>query len=222
MRLTNIFKSYGKQKVFEDFSLEIQKGEILCVLGESGGGKTTLLNILAELISFEGEKVAPKKIAYAFQEPRLLPNLTARENIAFVGGKVDEIDDLLEKVELLDKADKRPSELSGGERQRVSLARAFSVDFELLLLDEPFSSLDTGLKVRLMNVFARLWERKKEGASAVFVTHDIEEALMIADRVVVLKGGKIAYETKIARETFPSEYGKENPLREELLRVLLT
>ena len=221
MKLNHIRKSYGKELIFEDFSLETKKGEILCVLGESGGGKTTLLNILAGLIPFDGEKEVPEKISYVFQEPRLLPNLTVKENIALVGGRGETIAEMLAKTEMQDRANKRPSELSGGEKQRASLARAFSVDFELLLMDEPFSSLDTGLKIRLTNVFAELWKKKSENAAAVFVTHDIEEALMIASRVVVLKGGKIVYEKTIDRTEFPSEYGKENPVREELLQVLL-
>lgn len=221
MFVKNIDKAYGNQKVFENFSLEIHTGEVLCVLGESGGGKTTLLNILAGLVDFYGEKQTPEKISYVFQEPRLLRNLTARENVLLVGGMAATVDELLKKTELAEKADKRPSELSGGERQRVSLARAFSVDFQLLLMDEPFSSLDTGLKIRLMNVFADLWQEKKRTAATVFVTHDIEEALMIADRVVVLKGGKIALEKRLTRNGIVSEYGKENSVREELLRVLL-
>ena len=147
--------------------------------------------------------------------------MTARENIAFVGGEQERVEELLEKTELKDKADRRPSELSGGEKQRVAFARAFLVDFELLLMDEPFSSLDTGLKIRLMKAFAELWKEKKQTASAVFVTHDIEEALMLADRVVVLKGGKIAYEQRIARKEFPSEYGAEDSARQALLSVLL-
>ena len=222
MKLKNICKSYGQLNVFENFSLEIEMGEILCVLGESGGGKTTLLNILAGLTNFSGEtEQTPEKISYIFQEARLLPHLTARENIAFVGGEKERVEELLEKTELKDKADRRPSELSGGEKQRVAFARAFLVDFELLLMDEPFSSLDTGLKIRLMKAFAELWKEKKQTASAVFVTHDIEEALMLADRVVVLKGGKIAYEQRIARKEFPSEYGAEDSARQALLSVLL-
>ncbi len=222
MKLTGIRKDYGPQKVFENFSLEINEKEILCVLGESGGGKTTLLNILAGLTPFSGVKEGvPDEISYIFQESRLLPNLTARENISLVGGAPETVEDLLEKVELSEKADKRPTQLSGGEKQRVSIARAFSVDFKLLLMDEPFSSLDTGLKIRLIKVFKNLWESKRENASAVFVTHDIEEALMVADRVVVLKDGKIVYEKILQKTDAVVEYGAENPVRRELLKVLL-
>lgn len=225
MKIEGVCKSYGKHIVFDNFDLEIREGEILCVLGNSGGGKTTLLNILAELTPYTGEKIGvPDRVSYIFQEPRLLSNLTARGNLAFVGCEKEKIDETLRKVELLDKADKRPDELSGGERQRVSIARAFCADFELLLMDEPFSSLDTGLKVRLIKMFDGLWQEKKrtgEKATAVFVTHDLEEALMLADRIVVLKNGKIVFERAVKRVNSLSEYGAPSPLRKEILEILL-
>lgn len=225
MRLFNLSKSYGNQLVFNNFSLEIQEGEILCILGESGGGKTTLLNILAGLIPFEGNAEGiPDSVSYVFQEARLLPNLTVRQNLAFVGGKPEQIEELIIATELTEVADKRPSALSGGEKQRVSIARAFLVPFSLLLMDEPFSSLDTALKIRLSKVFARLWARgreKGEKKTAVFVTHDLEEAMMLADRIVVLRGGKIAADVKISKTEFPAAYGRVCPEREKLLSVLL-
>ena len=221
MTVVGLNKSYGAKRVFEDFSLEIAEGEILCVLGESGGGKTTLLNILSGLTEYTGSlEGVPNKIAYVFQEPRLLPHLSVRENVAFAGGRVELIDEILQKVELSDKENRRASRLSGGEKQRVSLARAFAVDFDLLLMDEPFSSLDTGLKIRLTEAFAELWNAYGGKKTAVFVTHDIEEALMLADRIVVLKDGKIRLDERVQKSQFPEKYGVQTPLRGKLLEVL--
>lgn len=225
MKLRNICKSYGKQEVFKDFSLEIDEGEILCVLGESGGGKTTLLNILAGLLPFEGTaENVPSEVSYIFQEPRLVPNLTVRQNLSYVGGEGERIEALLKGTELLHVANKRPSALSGGEKQRVAIARAFCVPFSLLLMDEPFSSLDTALKIRLSRVFAELWkERERDGEkrAAVFVTHDLEEALSLADRVIVLRGGKIVKDVRIEKDAFPAPYGRAAKEREEILSALM-
>ncbi|MBP5242183.1 MAG: ABC transporter ATP-binding protein [Clostridia bacterium] len=222
MKLSHIVKSYGKQTVFRDFSLEIREGEILCILGASGVGKTTLLNILAGITPYEGTaENIPEKISYIFQEPRLLPNLTVRQNLAFAGGERARIERLLNGVELAEHADKRPSQLSGGQRQRAAIARAFCLPFDLLLMDEPFSSLDTALKIRLTELFAKLWQEEGKRRSAVFVTHDLEEALMLADRIVVLKEGKVAYETELKKEKFPADYGRACAEREKLLSILL-
>ena len=216
----NISKSYGDKKVFENFSLDVQEGEILCVLGGSGCGKTTLLNILAGLTSFEGSIVnVPKKVGYIFQEPRLLPNLTVEENLRYAGGRVALIDEILRKTELFSLKDKRPKELSGGEKQRVSIARAFLSETSMLLLDEPFSSLDTARKIRLAGVFAKLWQDEKR--TAVFVTHDLEEAWMLAHRVVVLKEGKILLDRRMPQGNLPREYGLKAPEKEEILQILL-
>ena len=219
-----ISKSYGEQTVFDGFSLDIQEGQILCILGESGGGKTTLLKSLARLISFDGElENVPEKVGYIFQEPRLLQNLTIEENLQYVGGMVESIDDILRKTELFDIRKKRPKELSGGEKQRVAIARAFLSDAPLLLLDEPFSSLDTALKIRLSNVFADLWKSKRP--TVVYVTHDVEEACMLGQRIVVLKGGKavcdVNAEELCVEKNLPRGYGKEMALKETLLNALL-
>ena len=214
-----VSKSYGDIKVFEDFVLEIEEGKILCVLGESGGGKTTLLNILAGLIDYEGEiDGVPQKVGYIFQEPRLLSNLTVEQNLRYAGGRYEDIADILQKTEILGLKDKRPSYLSGGEKQRVSIARAFLSDASLLLLDEPFSSLDTALKIRLSGVFARLWQEKPR--TAVMVTHDVEEACMLAHRVVVIKDGKIALDLPVEGEV-PRAYGESAEVKKKLLEALL-
>lgn len=215
-----ISKSYGKKRVFDNFALEIREGEVLCLLGASGCGKTTLLNILAGLTDCEGElENIPKNAAYIFQEPRLLPNLTVEQNLSYVGGRYEVIEEILQKTELKEHRNKRPNELSGGEKQRVAIARAFVVDSPLLLLDEPFSSLDTALKIRLIAFFAELWREKKQ--TAVFVTHDLEEAWALGQRIVVIKNGKIALDITPSEQVLPRTYGGGAQEKEEILKALL-
>ncbi len=214
-----ISKAYEKQVVFDNLELDVEEGKILCVLGESGGGKTTFLNILAGLTTYEGTvENLPKQVGYIFQEPRLLPNLTVEENLRYVGGTPQKIDELLQKTELSACRNKKPRALSGGEKQRVAIARAFLSDGDTLLLDEPFSSLDTALKIRLAKVFVSLWQEEKK--TAVFVTHDIEEACMLAHRVVVLRKGKIVLDLDMDG-ALPRAYGENAAAREKILATLL-
>ncbi len=210
-----IDKKYADKQVFSNFSLDIQEGEILCILGESGSGKTTLLNILAGLTEYKGcIENMPQKVGYIFQEPRLIPSLTVQDNLEYIGARKEEISKIVEKVELSHLSARYPEQLSGGERQRVAIARAFLSKADILLLDEPFSSLDTALKIRLANVFAALWREKRQ--TAVFVTHDVEEACMLAHRVIVLKKGEIVADMKMQGE-IPRRYGQESVEREKLL-----
>ncbi len=215
-----VSKSYGTKRVFDKFTLGIEDGEILCVLGRSGSGKTTLLNILAGLTEFEGTTEGlPERVGYIFQEPRLLPNLTVAENLAYIGATDGEIRGILRKTELFALKDKRPKELSGGEKQRVAIARAFLSDAPLLLLDEPFSSLDTALKIRLSRVFAELWKEKKR--TAVFVTHDIEEAWALAHRIVMIKDGKLSAEFRLEESALPRPYGEGAEIKKAVLSEML-
>lgn len=220
--LHNISKRYGSTAVYENFSLSLEEGKITCLLGASGCGKTTLLNMLAGLTPYEGKiENVPDRVSYIFQEERLLPNLTVRQNVALVLGKhADDrkISEILAKVELTGKENAYPSELSGGQRQRVSVARAFAYPSGLILMDEPFSSLDTALKIRLVDVFVRLW--KEERRTAVFVTHDAEEAYMLAHRAVILRGGQIAAD--LAEESpVPRPYGQDTPFKRRLVEEML-
>ena len=242
--LRGITKKYGDKTVLNGLSLDIYRGETLCILGESGGGKTTLLNILARLTPCDDgeviyatpeeqsqravagrqkEKPSRKanfpRVSYAFQDGRLLPNLTALENLTFAGGEKQYCRALLNAAELSDKENKRPSALSGGEKQRVSLMRAFAPPFDLLLADEPFSALDIALKERMICLFRSFLNKKEqdgEKKTAIVVTHSVKEAMKIGDRVAVLKNAEIAAEFRIGE----SESEKEK-LREKLVALLM-
>jgi len=192
--LSRIRKSFGALPVLDDVSLALEEGSITVILGPSGCGKTTLLNVMAGLTSpdsggrsgFEGIR-----FSYAFQEPRLLPWLSARENAAFaLSGAMEReeallrIDRFLGAAGLQEARNRRPGELSGGMKQRLSLVRAFAYPSEILLLDEAFTSVDLKTKLELMDVFLDLW--RTERRTVVSVTHDVEEALYLADRILVL------------------------------------
>lgn len=213
--IKNLSVSYGDNKVYEDFSLSLEDGKVTCILGESGCGKTTLLNAVASLIRYDGY-ITPTSASYVFQSPRLIPNLTVLKNLTIVGADPEKAADMLGQVGLAGKEDDYPERLSGGERQRVALCRAFLYPSDILLLDEPFSSLDLKTKLSVMQTFKELEER--DGRTVLAVTHDIDEALYLADRIVVIKNGTVAADFQNARgDTF----GAGSPLREELINALL-
>lgn len=194
IEIKGLTKKYDGKAVYENFDFSLEEGRTTCVLGESGSGKTTLLNCIAGLTRYEGE-IPKLKCSYVFQTPRLVPNLTVHDNLALIGADDGEIDDVLERVKLADKRGAYPAELSGGQKQRVSLARALMYGGEIMLLDEPFASLDLKLKrgmARLFNEIAR-----ERGLTALFVTHDPDEALSVANRVVVINGGKTVADIKV-------------------------
>lgn len=219
MRLTGIEKNYGKKAVLKNLCLEIEPEQVTCVFGRSGAGKTTLLNVLAGMIEHDGELFgAPQSVGYVFQEDRLISHLTVVENLRFVGGRDEVIDEFLAKTSLRPLRDRKISTLSGGEKRRVSLLRAFCVDSDLVLLDEPFGALDAITKEEMIAFTASLLRQKK--VAAVLVTHDVDEALSIADKVAVLADGKIVAELPLPAGEKPREYGKLAALREELLEIL--
>lgn len=187
-------KEYDGLPIFSNFNLEVEKHEIVAIVGPSGCGKSTLLNLIAGISTvekrsgYEGEiENQAKKTGYVFQEDRILPWLTVYENIRIVRKKEDEkrIRELIAQVKLEGFEDYYPGQLSGGMRQRCGIARAFYYGSELLLMDEPFKSLDYHLRMDMLKNLKQLWNAQKP--SVIFVTHDIEEAIMIADRIVVLK-----------------------------------
>ena len=210
-----ITKRYKEKCVFDGFALEILSGEVTCILGASGVGKTTLLHCLAGLTPFEGEiDGKTEKVGFVFQEPRLLPFLTVEENLAYVGASEDEIRTALELLEISAYAKQYPDMLSGGEKQRVALARAIVKKSPLLLLDEPFSSLDLPLKLRLISAFKTLYQSYTP--TVVFVTHDIDEALCIGQRIVVLKDGEAIYSARVT----PCAYGENAKEKQNVLQAI--
>jgi ABC-type Fe3+/spermidine/putrescine transport system ATPase subunit len=209
LQLRNVTASYGDAVVLRDLSLEVNGGELLALLGPSGCGKTTMLKIIAGLLEpARGEilfgdqvfsKVPAEKrgAAMVFQKPLLFPHLTVAENIAF-GLKMRKVaredsarrvDEALRMVQLEGYGARRTRELSGGQEQRVSLARALVTNPRVLLLDEPFSALDVGLRVEMRSLVRHLHRRLQ--ITTVFVTHDQEEAVTIADRIAFLIDGNL-------------------------------
>lgn len=195
IQLKEISKRYGDTVVFDRFSMTVESGKIFAVVGNSGSGKTTLLNILCGLIEADGKVFSDETgFSYIFQNTTLVPSLTVKGNLDLVlKHKIPDrvtreklIGEMLQSVELEALADRYPLTLSGGQAQRVSMARAFAYPASAILMDEPFKGLDLRLKAKLIASFHALWE--KERRTVVFVTHEIEEALLLADRIVVLGG----------------------------------
>lgn len=217
IEIKNLTKRYGELSVYDNFSLSIEEGKIISVLGESGSGKTTLLNCIAHLTPFEGD-ITKLKCSYVFQTPRLVPNLTVKENLRLICKDERKINDMLAKVHLSDKADSYPIKLSGGQAQRVSLVRAFLFESDIILMDEPLSSLDLRLKKEITELFLSIWENDKR--TVIYVTHDINEAVEIAHRIIILRDGKILYDI-CPKELPPRDINKCNHIRSELISKLL-
>ena len=189
--------------IYDNLSFTARKGEFLCILGPSGCGKSTSLRLMGNLLRAESGVVsveglppeqAWKKLAYVFQSPRLVPWRTAFDNV-LLGMELrferyskeimkETAKNLLKLVGLEHDMEKFPGMLSGGERQRVAIARALSVDPDVILMDEPFSALDINTRWRMRSEIIRIWQETQK--TVIFVTHDIDEALVLADRVLLL------------------------------------
>lgn len=217
MKIENLSVSYGENQVFKNLSLTLNDGEITCVLGRSGAGKTTLLRCLAGLIK-EVPFTLNGGVSMVFQEPRLLPNLTAYENLLLIGANPSDIAVSLKIVGLEGKENCRPSELSGGEKQRVSFLRAMLSGANTVLLDEPFSSLDLATKIPLAKTFVEMIKSAKK--TAIFVTHDVEEAMMVADRILYISSGEIALDIKLDGAPF-REYGAPSEKRKIIIDKII-
>lgn len=196
VRVRGLVKDFGPRRVLAGLDLDVADGEFVALLGRSGCGKSTLLRVLAGLDrDVEGTFAVPERVSVAFQQPRLLPWRRVWRNVSLglrgVDGRVV-AERALAEVRLADHADAWPSTLSGGEAQRVSLARALVREPELLLLDEPFGALDALTRLAMHHLVARLWREHRP--AVLFVTHDVDEALLLADRVVVLAEGRIVAE----------------------------
>lgn len=217
IEIKNLTKKYGATEVYSNFNLALEKGKITCILGESGSGKTTLLNCIAGLTEYCGE-IPAVKCSYVFQSPRLVPNLTVKQNLTLVCADEEKVLTMLERVRLQDKKNAYPKTLSGGQAQRVAIARAFLYESEILLMDEPFSSLDLKLKNEMHGLFLQIWRQDKR--TVLFVTHDADEAVSLADRLIVLKSGKAVFDAE-PQFSASDELKNKEELRKKLISVLL-
>lgn len=209
----HVSKSYGENKILDDFCLDIKKGELITVIGSSGSGKTTMLKMINGLlvptvgniyidgkdISGENQNLLRRNIGYVIQGIGLFPHMTVKKNIAYVPELLNRrnkkrteqaVNDLMKVVHLEpEMLNRYPSELSGGQRQRVGIARALAAQPEILLMDEPFGAVDEITRKMLQNEMIRI--HKELGVTIVFITHDIKEALKLGTYVLVMNNGRI-------------------------------
>jgi len=184
--MTKICKSFGEKQVLNGITLTLTPGEITCLMGESGIGKTTLINIIAGLIKPDSGSIRgldDKKISIVFQEDRLLEWETALTNVLFVANLKNTAIELLTLAGLSDSLNKKAAELSGGMKRRVSVCRALMVDFDLLILDEPFKGLDSTTKPVIIDMVKKYLQKDKY---ILCVTHDLHEVEMLGGRLVTL------------------------------------
>lgn len=213
LKISNLYFKYKNNKIdnIKNLSMQVEKGDLVGILGESGSGKSTILRILAGLetpykgtieidnknIFTESVFVEPEKrgIGMVFQDYALFPHMTVSKNIMFglkgmsKQDKEERVDEMLELVNLKEYKNKYPHELSGGQQQRIAIARAIAPKPSILLLDEPFSNLDANLKSKIRNDLKEII--KKANITSIFVTHDKEDAIDLASKVVVLDKGEV-------------------------------
>lgn len=225
VQLRRFSRSFQGRRVLDDIDLDIPAGQFVALLGESGSGKTTLLRALAGLdgeAQSHGAAYAHGNVSVLFQDSRLLPWLSVIDNLT-LGLKTPEAraaaEQMLYDVGLADKALAWPATLSGGQKQRASLARSLLREPHVLLADEPFGALDALTRMRMHGLLSRLVERIRP--TVILVTHDVDESLMLADRILVLKDGKIA-EDHTVHLPYPRrpDYPAFMQLRNTLLRSL--
>ncbi|MFH9582945.1 ABC transporter ATP-binding protein [Streptomyces globisporus] len=223
VRVEGLTRSFDGRAVIDDLDLTLNSGEFTVPLGRSGCGKSTLLRVLAGLDrEISGTVLVPRRRAVAFQAPRLMPWKRVWRNVLLgLPGKPERAvaEQALTEVGLAERAGAWPKTLSGGEAQRASLARALVREPDLLLLDEPFGALDALTRIKAQQLVAELWQRR--GCAVLLVTHDVDEALLLADRVLVMRDGRIAYDTSVALDR-PREVGSPGftDLRSRLLTEL--
>ncbi|WP_293876943.1 MULTISPECIES: ABC transporter ATP-binding protein [unclassified Sphingomonas] len=220
-RLRGFTRRFGVNTIIDGLDLDIAEGEFVALLGRSGSGKTTLLRTLAGLDDVAGQDVVvPRSRAVVFQDARLMPWKPVWRNVALGlrGGDMRaRAEAALHEVGLGHRLDAWPLTLSGGEAQRTALARALVREPELLLLDEPFAALDALTRMKMHGLVLSLWRAHRP--AVMMVTHDVDEAMALADRVLVLDKGRIVAEERIAAER-GSRTAAIRPLRSRLLRHL--
>jgi sulfonate transport system ATP-binding protein len=222
--VVNVTKRFGDREVLAALDLTVAQGEFVALLGASGSGKTTLLRILAGLdVASGGEVLVPEVRTVVYQEPRLVASMRVWRNVVLGLPRMESTRrraiSALHEVGLEDHADAWPGTLSGGEAQRVALARALVREPQLLLLDEPFAALDALTRLRMQSLVAELCGRHHPGV--LLVTHDVEEAILLADRVLVLRDSKISVDRHVELSR-PRRVGGDafDELRDELLAEL--
>jgi sulfonate transport system ATP-binding protein len=219
-----LVRRFGDYPALDGFDLEIRMGEFVALLGKSGSGKTTLLRLLAGLDTPDsGKLLVPEARTVVFQEPRLVNSKRVWQNVILGLSRSPETKraalDALEEVGLANRAGAWPATLSGGEAQRVALARALVRQPQLLLLDEPFAALDALTRLNMQQLVANLCQR--HGPAVLLVTHDVDEALLLADRIVVLREGRLSLEVEIPFARPREITGKDfTALRHQLLGEL--
>lgn len=219
LEVENVFKSYRNLPVLGGIDIQVFESEAVAIVGPSGCGKTTLLRIIAGLEEPDSGDVRRfyKRLGFVFQEDRLIPWCTAYKNVSFVCEDEEKVYQILHRVGLSGFEHYKPGQLSGGMKQRLNLARALVVEPDLLLLDEPFRSLDTPTKMKLIEDLSSLLD--SIGISYVLVTHDIREALSLAKRIYVMCGRPARF---VFRVDLKQKIGFFDPSFLELEKVILT
>ncbi len=247
LKIEKLGKAYQSDKpVFSDVSFTLDKGEFVCIIGHSGCGKTTILNVLAGLDTateghafMDGREIAGPSLerGVVFQSHALMPWLTVRQNIAFAvksrwpEWKAPQVNVHVEKhvamVGLLHAIDKKPSQLSGGMKQRVGIARAFAIEPKMLLLDEPFGALDALTRGTIQDELLRICAETQQ--TVFMITHDVDEAILLADKILLMSNGPCARIAEIVVNTLPRDRTRAGlhhdpqfyPLRNHLVDFLV-
>lgn len=206
IELKNVSKSFGEKVVLRDVNLTIEKGEFVAIIGKSGSGKSTLLRLVSKLEPLSGGELlfdgvpaseSNKKLTMMYQDSRLLPWKKVLDNVGLGldGNWKEKAEKALEAVGLIDYKNEWPSRLSGGQQQRVALARALVHEPSILMLDEPLSALDALTRIEMQNLIEKIWA--DIGFTALLVTHDVSEAVRLADRIVLIEDGNIALDVSV-------------------------
>jgi len=230
LELINLYKNFGKLKVLENLNIKIKKKEFVVLLGPNGCGKTTILRIIAGLEEPTKGNIMKREenIGFIFQESVLFPWRNVEKNIEFglevknIKNRKKIIKKYIKLIGLIRFENYHPEELSGGMKQKVALARTLAVNPSLLLVDEPFSSLDALTRKKMQKEFVKIWQKTKK--TIIFVTHDIEEALFLADRIILLSERPASiiseFEIKIDRKKRDTYNKKLNKIRETIIKKL--
>ena len=229
LKVENLSFSFGFKEILKNINFKLNKGEVVSIVGPSGGGKTTLLHLCAKLLTLEEGKIRNsfKSSSFAFQEARLLPWKNVIDNIALglraKNIKKDNANKLAKNIALkfglqIDDFEKFPKDLSGGMKQRVSFARALVLNPSVLFLDEPFSALDIGLKKELQSLLIE--EINTNKLSILFITHDLMEAIKLSDEILVLKAEPVGHIVKSFKIDTPREKRDDSFVYEQTAKLL--